>query len=232
MSAALNKINKQIPLVDPLLIMQQRSSSESAIFWPDYWTLLWDAKIFDAIGGWPYGGAKVAPSQDSGLMVVCKSCGGWKPLALAFFFNYHNDIYYPAIYTGHFKEKACSGKCGNGHTVPGAGDKDTFQIAWMAMKLPFKMMPASALGGTILPKRGLLCGTSFLHKNEQGIILAVHHNSNKWWWKDFASGKWAQSRNSLHLSYQASYVNPSTAFRADGINVCTVFVLFYIIKVW
>eukprot|EP01059_Diplonema_ambulator_P001355 TRINITY_DN11131_c0_g1_i1.p1 TRINITY_DN11131_c0_g1~~TRINITY_DN11131_c0_g1_i1.p1 ORF type:complete len:750 (+),score=182.55 TRINITY_DN11131_c0_g1_i1:44-2293(+) len=207
-----------LPLVDPLQIFQQRQKS-SAVFWPDYWTLLYDAKIWESIdGGWPYPD-HVAASQDSGLMVVCKSCGAWKPLTLAFYFNYHNNIYYPAIYTGHFSEKQCrASKCNSGHTVPGIGDKDTFQIAWRALKEPYYMMPPSALGGTMLPKRSLLCGTSFLHKSRNGATVAIHHNSNKWWYRDFVNGKWATSKTGFLLTHSASYVNDETAYHADGIN--------------
>eukprot|EP01064_Diplonema_japonicum_P025221 TRINITY_DN362_c1_g2_i1.p1 TRINITY_DN362_c1_g2~~TRINITY_DN362_c1_g2_i1.p1 ORF type:complete len:758 (+),score=131.72 TRINITY_DN362_c1_g2_i1:39-2276(+) len=207
-----------IPLVDPLQIFQQRQKS-SAVFWPDYWTLLHDAKIWESIeGGWPFPD-RVAASQDSGLMVVCKSCGAWKPLTLAFYFNYHNNVFYPAIYTGHFSEKQCrASKCNSGHSVPGIGDKDTFQIAWRALNEPYHMMPPSALGGTMLPKRSLLCGTSFLHKSRNGATIAIHHNSNKWWYKDFLTGKWASSRTGFLLTHTTSYVNDETAFHADGVN--------------
>ena len=135
-----------------------RPSNVSAVFWPDYWTLLWDAKIWDSIGGWPFGEQRHVPSQDSGLMVICKSCGAFHPLALAFYFNYHSQTYYPGIYFGHFQEKRCrGGVCTSGHDVPGMGDKDTFQIAWLALHEQFIMMPPASIGGTLLPKRRLVC---------------------------------------------------------------------------
>eukprot|EP01061_Rhynchopus_euleeides_P026484 TRINITY_DN4325_c0_g3_i1.p1 TRINITY_DN4325_c0_g3~~TRINITY_DN4325_c0_g3_i1.p1 ORF type:complete len:577 (+),score=202.08 TRINITY_DN4325_c0_g3_i1:441-2171(+) len=208
-----------MPLVDPMEIFQIREQQESAVFWPDLWTLLYDAKIWDAIGGWPFGESKHAPSQESGLMVVCKSCGGWKPLALAFYFNYHNNVYYNSMYFGHYLEKSCrSSKCARGHSVPGIGDKDTFQIAWMALKERFTMMPPAALGGTMLPFKELVCGTSFLHYNKNNRMIALHHNSNKWWWKDFQMGKWAATRNALLLTHFSQYKVPSLAWRADGVN--------------
>ena len=212
----------QLPLVDPLEIFQIRDPQESAVFWPDLWTLLWDAKIWEAIGGWPFGDARHAPSQESGLMVVCKSCGGWKPLALAFYFNYHNNVYYNAMYFGHYLEKSCrSNKCTRGHSVPGIGDKDTFQIAWIALKAKYTMMPPAALGGTMLPAKELVCGTSFLHFNKNNRMIALHHNSNKWWWKDFSSGRWTQNKNGLLLTHYSAYSSPTLAWRADGVNVWT-----------
>ncbi|KAJ9472997.1 hypothetical protein DIPPA_18044 [Diplonema papillatum] len=206
-----------LPIVDPLEVFQQRGDI-SGLFWPDYWTLLHDAAIWEALGDWPFP-SKIAPSQDSGLMVVCKTCGGYKPLAVAFYFNYHNTVYYPAIYQGHFAERQCRGnKCNHGHTVPGVGDKDTFQLAWYALRERFHMMPPSGLAGNMLPKRGLVCGTSFLHKSRNGAALAVHHNSNKWWWRDFAEGRWVGQMQALHLKHQSSYASDDQAFHADGAN--------------
>ena len=208
-----------MPLVDPLEIFQIRRNNTSAVFWPDLWTLLNDAKIWDAVGGWPFPDPKIAASQESGIMVVCKSCGAWRPLALAFYFNFHESVYYPAMYFGHFRERGCR-KCGRGHSVPGIGDKDTFQIAWIALKEGFKMMPPASLGGTLLPQRELVCGTSFLHRSNEDRFIALHHNSNKWWWKDFESGRWASHHNGLLLTHYSSYEVNEAAFRADGVNVC------------
>eukprot|EP01059_Diplonema_ambulator_P005546 TRINITY_DN152_c0_g1_i3.p1 TRINITY_DN152_c0_g1~~TRINITY_DN152_c0_g1_i3.p1 ORF type:complete len:710 (+),score=205.35 TRINITY_DN152_c0_g1_i3:246-2375(+) len=208
-----------IPLVDPVQLFNMRVSNVTGVFWPDYWTLLWDAKIWESIGGWPFGDQKYVPSQDSGLMVVCKSCGGWKPLALAFFFNYYSDVYYTAIYNGHWQEKQCrGGTCTKGHDVPGVGDKDTFQIAWMAFKEPYTMLMPASIGGTMLPKRRLICGSSFIHRNQNHEAVALHHNSNKWWWRDFVSGRWTHWHTGLLLTHVTSFVNASAAYFADGMN--------------
>eukprot|EP01062_Namystynia_karyoxenos_P026691 TRINITY_DN20669_c0_g2_i1.p1 TRINITY_DN20669_c0_g2~~TRINITY_DN20669_c0_g2_i1.p1 ORF type:complete len:735 (+),score=175.71 TRINITY_DN20669_c0_g2_i1:67-2205(+) len=208
-----------VPLVSPAQIIALRPPGASAVFWPDFWTLLHDAAIWDAVGGWPHGSVRYAPSQDSGVMVVCKSCGGWRPLAVAAFINYHAGVYYPAIYRGHWQERVCRArKCAQGHDVPGAGDKDTFQVAWHALGQQAVMMPPAAVAGPMLPKRGHVCGTAFLQRDTARRIVVLHHNSNKFWWRDFAAGLWVKWRGGLGISHVASYANDSAAFQADGTN--------------
>eukprot|EP01059_Diplonema_ambulator_P005551 TRINITY_DN152_c0_g3_i2.p1 TRINITY_DN152_c0_g3~~TRINITY_DN152_c0_g3_i2.p1 ORF type:complete len:740 (+),score=211.98 TRINITY_DN152_c0_g3_i2:618-2837(+) len=208
-----------IPLVDPAQLMDMRTPNVSAVFWPDFWTLLWDANIWSAVGGWPFGEQRNVASQDSGLMVVCKSCGGWKPLALAFYFNYYSDVYYYAIYNGHWQEQMCrDGNCVLGHDVPGAGDKDTFQVAWLALNEPYTMLIPASICGAMLPKRNLVCGSSFIHRNHLHEGIALHHNSNKWWWGDFIAGRWTHWRTGLHLKHVSSFMNHSEAYFADGMN--------------
>ena len=172
------------------------------------------------MGGWPFEG-KHAPSQESGLMVICKSCGAWRALALSFFFNYHASTFYPAIYTGHYDEKWCGrSTCTRGgrnyHIMPGMGDKDTFQIAHMALNVSFKMMASSALGGPLLSKRGLVCGTTIIHRGTDKSMIALHHNSNKWSWHDFASGLW--DATPVFPTHASIFRNESDAFHSDGQN--------------
>ncbi|KAJ9472992.1 hypothetical protein DIPPA_17992 [Diplonema papillatum] len=207
-----------LPLVDPSEIFALRHENVSAVFWPDYWTLLHDAKIWSAVGGWPFP-TETAPSQDSGVMVVCKNCGGWKPLALAFYFNYHSTVYYPAIYFGHWSERRChANSCVRGHDIPGIGDKDTFQVGFFALKEPMTMMPPAAIAGTLLPKRRLTCGSSFVHLSPDRRPVALHHNSNKWWWHDFVSGKWVSWHAGFMLARVTTFANESNAYFADGMN--------------
>eukprot|EP01063_Lacrimia_lanifica_P040123 TRINITY_DN8994_c0_g1_i2.p1 TRINITY_DN8994_c0_g1~~TRINITY_DN8994_c0_g1_i2.p1 ORF type:complete len:720 (+),score=193.05 TRINITY_DN8994_c0_g1_i2:285-2444(+) len=205
-----------LPLVDPNEIFEQRGQGESAVFFPDLWTLLYDAKIFDSVP-WPHEG-NIGPSQESGVMVICKSCGGYRPLALSFYYNYYSDVFYEAIYFGHYNDRPGGRRGKHGHGAPGRGDKDTFQIAWLAAGAAFTMMGPAALGGVPL-EQGLLCGSSFIHRSHTGKFLALHHNSNKWSWRDFHKGLFVASKHALHLSHFAAYRNPAEAFHADGIDL-------------
>ena len=197
---------------------------DTAVFWPDHWMMYWDATIFDSIP-WPYGDARYGPSQESGIMVVCKTCGGWRPLALAFYMNFHSDVYYPAIYTGHYGEKLCTRgrsdvSCVQGqrniHTMPGVGDKDTFVLAWTALEMPYRMMRPPAVGGTPFFPGGTVCGANTLQRGADGSVLLVHHNSNKWLWQDYAQGRWR--RDGWGLTHVAAFRHDSQAFLADGQN--------------
>eukprot|EP01061_Rhynchopus_euleeides_P026489 TRINITY_DN4325_c0_g4_i2.p1 TRINITY_DN4325_c0_g4~~TRINITY_DN4325_c0_g4_i2.p1 ORF type:complete len:415 (+),score=103.45 TRINITY_DN4325_c0_g4_i2:220-1464(+) len=211
-----------LPLVDPITIFDERAKSAdtSAVFWPDFWTLFHDAKIWDAIGGWPFP-TQIAPSQESGIMVVCKSCGAWRPLALAFYFSYHSTVYYRAIYVGHYGEKMCGSvectrKGVNQHVMPGMGDKDTFQIAHMALNVSFTMMRPPAIVGPLL-NHSLVCGASIAQRGSGGELVVLHHNSNKWWWLDYWRGRW--KKTGLLLSHVMYLMNESSAWHADGQNM-------------
>ena len=211
----------QLPLVDPKRIFDERAPNSTAVYWPDYWTLLWDAKIWDTMGGWPFGEQRHVASQESGLMVVCKSCGAWKALATSFFLNYHASTFYPAIYVGHYDEEYCgTDKCKrdgkNWHIMPGMGDKDTFHISHMMMNITYKMMAPSVLGGPMLPKGNLVCGTSIMHRGSDNNLIALHHNSNKWDWKSFAAKQWVPSL--FFPTHLMAFKNDSSAYHADGQN--------------
>eukprot|EP01065_Artemidia_motanka_P022676 TRINITY_DN26878_c0_g1_i1.p1 TRINITY_DN26878_c0_g1~~TRINITY_DN26878_c0_g1_i1.p1 ORF type:complete len:783 (+),score=215.17 TRINITY_DN26878_c0_g1_i1:178-2349(+) len=207
-----------VPLESPQDIMRMLPPSASAVFWPDFWTLLYDARIWNAVGGWPHR-KRHMPSQDSGVMVVCKSCGGWRALAIAVFLNFHESAYYPAIYHGHWSERICHDRrCVKGHDVPGAGDKDTFLVAWVAARQAAVMMPPAAVAGPILPKRGHVCGTAFVQRDLRRRPVLIHHNSNKWWWRDWNAGNWVTWRGGLGISHVAMHVNESQSYFADGVN--------------
>ena len=218
-----------IPIVDPAEFFLMRDGKDSAVFWPDFWMLLKDYKIWDSIGGWPFPETKpIQPSQESGLMVICKSCGGWRPLVLAFFFNFHAAHYYPAMYYGHYgRDQAAVKKRSafSGHNVPGVGDKDTFQIAWLALKQRYLMQPSAALAGTLQPstrwyRRSTVCGASFMHRDQANRLVLVHHNSNKWKLEDFVNGGFVAHKNALFMSHYVQFQNEEDAFRTDGYDVC------------
>jgi len=128
-------------------LMDQWHSEDdsSAIFWPDLWTFDNDkrAALWEAVGGPIQHGSH----QESGMVLICKSCGGFVPLALALFFNVYYPKYYQALYAGTF----------------GEGDKDTFQLGWHAMKEPYRMMPRAGLTGAMKTKSGEMFGVALAH---------------------------------------------------------------------
>ena len=207
---------------DPRTILAFRRGNESAVFWPDYWTMLHDATIWDSFP-WPYPGKTNGPSQESGLLVVCKTCGdGWKALALAFYLNYHSSVYYEAMYYGHFGETSClGGPCYRRgefrHYMPGVGDKDTFIMAWLGMQYPYRMMRPPGLGGNItLNHKTFICGETMIQRGHDGQPVLLHHNSNKWHWHDFAAQKW--SNVGFALSHISEFQDDSQGARMDSQN--------------
>jgi len=71
-------------------------------------------------------------TQESGALLVNKR-QAWVPLLLSVFFNFHSSFYSPLIYANN---------------SVGIGDKDTFQLAWFALRYPFHQVeqPPDLLG--------------------------------------------------------------------------------------
>ena len=182
-----------LPLADPVLLLQLLGD-KTAVFWRDLWSLYHDAPIWNEI---PFPGGvpteedphPSAPSQDSGVFVVCKSCGGGKgfaALARATYLNFHHKTFYPAIYRGGFW-----GNNGTGYQAWGAGDKDTFQIAWMAERdAPYRMMGMVGMVGGV-PGR---CAATMGQPDETGRTVVLHMNSHKLHYADFKRGFWEQTK--------------------------------------
>eukprot|EP01062_Namystynia_karyoxenos_P024458 TRINITY_DN19539_c0_g1_i3.p1 TRINITY_DN19539_c0_g1~~TRINITY_DN19539_c0_g1_i3.p1 ORF type:complete len:353 (+),score=56.44 TRINITY_DN19539_c0_g1_i3:356-1414(+) len=198
-----------IPVRDPAeLASLPAASNASGIFWPDLWTLLRDAKIWSALpGGWPGGASQYYPAQESGVMVISKAAGGWSPLLLATMFNYYHQAYYPAVYDGRW------------HGSHGGGDKDTFQVAWLARGRRYRMMPPAGLVGPTLASVGRggsgVCGCTIAQHAEAGKVAVLHHNANKWRYSDWQAGV---LRHGLHLESLSVLRNPADANHADGMD--------------
>lgn len=132
-----------LPVVDPAFLFESGAYERTgAIFWPDIGDISPNSPIW-RICGVPYR----APSIESGQMVLDKArC--WKALQVTMHLNEHSDFYYPYIY----------------------GDKDTFQLAWLALGQEYSIPPYR-------PKTlvGAVCQRDF-----DGRVLFQHRNTAKW----------------------------------------------------
>ena len=179
-----------IPIVDPLYLHQiMQTEKRSAVFFRDIWSLFHDAAIWSIIPfpGDNNGDHPVFPSQDSGVLGICKSCNhgaGYASLARTLYLNVHHFVFYPALYHG--------GKWSNpgGHVAFGTGDKDTFQVGWLLQQEKYSLMgPVTLIGG----KKGK-CGATLGQPGPDGRIVAIHMNSIKMSWKDWKDRKWEEKQ--------------------------------------
>eukprot|EP01059_Diplonema_ambulator_P030409 TRINITY_DN5205_c0_g1_i2.p1 TRINITY_DN5205_c0_g1~~TRINITY_DN5205_c0_g1_i2.p1 ORF type:complete len:473 (+),score=148.96 TRINITY_DN5205_c0_g1_i2:202-1419(+) len=200
-----------IPVVDPLdLLTYAKKPADSGIFWRDIWSLWKDADIWTKLGvDFPGGRARHYPSQDSGVIVIRKATGkGWEALCAANYLNYHHKVYYPAIYNGGYRTEK------NGYEAIGAGDKDTFQVAWILKAEPHTMMgPVVFIG-----REGENCGGSLGQPNPDGKVTVIHLNGHKFRYSDWAAGLWTKwGASSLGLEDVLSLRRAETlANRYDG----------------
>eukprot|EP01064_Diplonema_japonicum_P023305 TRINITY_DN33744_c0_g1_i1.p1 TRINITY_DN33744_c0_g1~~TRINITY_DN33744_c0_g1_i1.p1 ORF type:complete len:653 (+),score=56.94 TRINITY_DN33744_c0_g1_i1:84-2042(+) len=199
-----------IPTIDPAHFTSLLENGISAVFWRDLWSLYPDASIWTILK-WPGENPKTAPAQDSGTVVVCKSCDngkGWEGLYKAGYMNFHHSVFYPSLYLGSFKN--CKGGC----TAFGIGDKDTFQASWISINAKYSMMPALSLVGA---KRAS-CGPVLGQPGPDGSILVLHMNSNKLSYRDYKKKSWDKSykRYGHSLQQVISHTNPDNANIGDG----------------
>ncbi|CEL95495.1 unnamed protein product [Vitrella brassicaformis CCMP3155] len=145
----------------------------SAIFWPDYWWFPLDANltIWEVFGLEKPRNESGMVSQESGQLLVRKR-GCWKPLVLTGLLNWASETFYDSIY---------------GYAPLGAGDNDTFMIAWLAYGWPsvsyyFVPWPAGVIGPKDhKPKNaGRVAGKVIAqHEPDTGEILFLHAVSHK-----------------------------------------------------
>uniref|UniRef100_A0A7S1IK31 Uncharacterized protein n=1 Tax=Eutreptiella gymnastica TaxID=73025 RepID=A0A7S1IK31_9EUGL len=187
----------------PAALFADLHGHKTAVFWRDFWTLQRNASIWQHVGGWPGGHSEYHPSQESGILMVCKSCGGWSPLLLCWYFNFHHQLYYDAIYKGRY------------HGSHGEGDKDTFQVAWQALEVPFQMMhPPAVIGPLIEDPPRKVCGGTIAQLDWQRRLLVMHHNANKWRYSDWVSSRF----ETLGMSHFAQLQHEEEANHADGMD--------------
>eukprot|EP01064_Diplonema_japonicum_P032376 TRINITY_DN6062_c0_g6_i1.p1 TRINITY_DN6062_c0_g6~~TRINITY_DN6062_c0_g6_i1.p1 ORF type:complete len:697 (+),score=109.66 TRINITY_DN6062_c0_g6_i1:80-2092(+) len=205
-----------IPAIDPIDHLTYLSPKDpatakpSAIFWRDIWSLWKDAHIWTKIGvDFPGGRQRHFPSQDSGSMIINKGQGkAWDALCVANYLNYHHKVFYPAIYNGGYRTEK------NGFESIGAGDKDTFQVAWIILKEPHQLMgPVS-----FVAREGEACGGALGQPDPDGTIVILHLNGHKMRYKDWASGQWKKwGPSAIGLEEVLSLRRPEVlANRYDG----------------
>ena len=163
-----------IPIVKPetLLTFIKEDPTITAVFWRDVWAMFSESSI------WEHLDLKVKhpfPSQDSGVLLIKKSTS-WEALALSVFFNINHKIYYPLIYYDRI----------TAHTAFGTGDKDTFQMAWMATGKKYHLMPPLSMVGA----HRWRCGPTLGQPGYKTPVAILHMNSFKLRFADFTSGKW------------------------------------------
>ena len=171
-----------MPVIDPISLLHLLDNRHSGVFFRDIWSLWKDAKIWDHYP-WPGGERQYYPAQDSGVFVVSKAHAGgegWTALATSVFMNYYHLHYYPAVYLGGFK------KLEEGFEAIGTGDKDLFQVAWIARKANHRMMGPVAFVGA----EGARCGSSLGQPDEAGLVSVVHFNGHKFKYTDWKDGRW------------------------------------------
>ncbi|KAJ9473190.1 hypothetical protein DIPPA_23797 [Diplonema papillatum] len=195
-----------LPAVDPTS-MVRLLDEHSAVFWRDIWTLWKDASIWTVLD-WPGNKLRSYPAQDSGVFIVCKSCKyGWEALATAAYLNFHHLTYYPALYNGGFKANK------NGVDAIGSGDKDTFQVAWIARSARGRMMGPVYFVGKLDDDCGAVLGQS----DEDGVVWVVHLNGHKpkyWEWQDGTMQQLGQ--RGLGLQQVCKLKKPARPNRYDG----------------
>jgi hypothetical protein len=141
-----------VPVRDPTFLFDTPEyRRHGAIFWPDdppapphRATLTAQHPIW-TLCGLPYRGER---SCESGQLCIDKGrCG--RPLRLARWMNDHGDFWWRWLY----------------------GDKDTFQIAWRWLDVPYVVVPE---GPRVLP------GPVFVQLDFQGRPLFQHRHGDKW----------------------------------------------------
>ncbi len=132
------------PVRDPTFLFDAPEYKlTGAIFWPDVVRIGRDNPVWSLTGLEPWRG----PSLESGQIVIDKSrC--WPAVSLTHWMNQNAADFYDIIW----------------------GDKDTFLVAWLALKAPFHLVPYA-------PDQleGVLC-----QKDLDGEVLFQHRTNAKW----------------------------------------------------
>ncbi|KAI8989400.1 mannosyltransferase putative-domain-containing protein [Pilobolus umbonatus] len=114
-----------VPTRDPTYLFESREYMEyGAIFWPDFWKTDPENKIFRILEV----ECEDEWEQESGQIVVDKH-RHWMPLQLTWYMQFFHDVYFRLL----------------------NGDKDTFQYAWRALKVPFyRVQTFVGMGGLMI----------------------------------------------------------------------------------
>lgn len=140
---------------DPAELFDTKEYAEhGALFWPDFWTTARENPIWAIVGSEEFG----MKEQESGQVLINKEkC--WKEINLCRHFNDRSEIYHRLL----------------------MGDKDTFRLAWMALKTPFHMITTEvATCGYTHPRDDRFLGTTMVQHDTQGEIAFLHRNLLKW----------------------------------------------------
>ncbi len=157
-----------------------------ALFWPDSSTLKATNPLFETLNLQP----RDMRAQESGQLIIDKArC--WEALNLSVHMNKESHYYYEHIY----------------------GDKDTFQLGWLATKTPFGMV--KFLPGLVFKVAGDLSFSSFLQRNSQGRPIFCHTVLVNWSERKDLKPLW----NYYVLPTQSPNVlTPEYPFRVNNFN--------------
>jgi len=163
------------PLREPsFLFKKMLQSGVSGLFWSDIWPLYRQAPLWSQIrGGIPETGNGL--SQESGQLVIRKVGGGTAALLLALYMNMWPDHFYPHVYC---RRQVRPGECDPSRLGHGAGDKDTFFVAWHIMGERYLFMPPPASFG-VAKDNSEPCSFSQLQLGPDGEPAFLHHNLRK-----------------------------------------------------
>eukprot|EP00892_Ulva_mutabilis_P002135 jgi/Ulvmu1/11922/UM081_0082.1 len=158
----------QVPVAYPTQLFDDSGFVETgALLWPDFWAATWAPDALEVL--------RVAEddmptkSFESGQMLFDKS-RVWKALVLALHFNVHHWVYAP-LFTNYM----------------GMGDKETFAMALLALRLPYSLMRADGslayTPGSVASRaaRRRLLTNSMLQFSRDGSIAFVHANMPPKW---------------------------------------------------
>jgi len=174
-----------VVLRDPSFLFDHlKRSNSSAIFWPDYWSLvrdegvpsIWDYTDLPPPPGPPddqnlvppdYPYVNISIGLETGQLVIDKGRSEtWRALLLTTFLNWHSDTYFPLIY---------------GREPLGAGDKDTFLVGWYLTGASYTVVQqAAAVIGSGKHNVGVTDGTVIGQHDPSGHLLFLHANQHKY----------------------------------------------------
>lgn len=156
-----------ISLRDPSYLFEHEAYLKTgAVFWPDFWIMQKKNPIWKILELEP----REIVEQESGQLLINKqTC--WRELQLCLHFNIESRYYYQILH----------------------GDKDTFQLAWLALKQPYHMM-GTPVGfcGYEDPMHEQFFSTSMVQFDYDGTILFLHRNLLKWFYTSPNSKVWEQ----------------------------------------
>jgi alpha 1,2-mannosyltransferase len=139
---------------DPSDLFEDREFHRTGcIFWPDHWRTDRANPIWKVIDCEHSSG----PDQDSGQILVDRT-KVWQELNLCGHFNLNSSFYYQFL----------------------MGDRDTFRLAWMALKRPFAMVPHEPSLCGYIRGRNRFVGVTMVQHDSRGEILFLHRNCLKW----------------------------------------------------
>ncbi|MFK7787516.1 MAG: hypothetical protein AB8B56_20500 [Crocinitomicaceae bacterium] len=144
-------------LKDPSFLFDSAEYQENgAVFWPDFWITEKTNPIWKVLDIQK----RELQEQESGQILINKEkC--WKELNLCLHFNMERKYYYRML----------------------LGDKDTFQLAWLALGSDYHMIttPVGFCGHND-EKNGLFHSTSMVQHDYDGNNLFIHRNIIKWFY--------------------------------------------------